>query len=53
MWVSSRSHHKQFFFDDTNLEFPLQHQDGIKKKPRGKRSFQEVIVATGGSRSVL
>ena len=31
---------------------PLQHQDGIKKKPREKGSFQEAIVTTGGSRLV-
>ena len=35
------------FFNETNMESPLQHQDGIKKKLRGKDSLQKAIVITG------
>ena len=35
------------FFGETNLESLLQHQDEIKKKPKGKGSFQEVTVTHG------
>ena len=38
--VFSKSHCKQFF-DKTNLEFPFQHQNGIKKKPRENGSFKK------------
>ena len=39
------------FFGEINLEFFLQHQDKITKKPRGKIS-QESIVTTQGSKLV-
>ena len=38
---------KSYFFYETNPESSSQHQDGIKKKSRGKGSFQKPIVTTG------
>ena len=40
IWVSSKSHRKQFF-GKTNLKSPLQNKNEITKKPSGKEFFKK------------